>query len=87
VAEVLGTSPHYALDSGAVGIHALLRMLPPGGLRRFDPEHLLTGHGTPLHGPGVAGEIDSAYARSRRDIPRLLIKLPRMGRAAGQALR
>jgi hypothetical protein len=35
----------------------------------------------------VAREIDSAYSRSRRDIPKLLVKLPRMGRAAGQALR
>jgi hypothetical protein len=87
VAEVLGTSPHYTLDSGPVGIHAMLRMFPPGGLRQFQPEHLLTGHGAPLHGPGVAHEIDAAYARSRRDIPKLLVKLPRMGRAGAQALR
>lgn len=87
VAEVLGTSPHYTLDSGPVGVHALLRMLPPGGLRRFDPEHLLTGHGAPLHGPEVAGQIDAAYARSRRDLPKMAFKLARMGRAAGQALR
>jgi hypothetical protein len=87
VAEVLGTSPHYTLDSGAVGLHALLRALPPGRLRTFDAEHLLTGHGGPLHGPDTAREIDAAYARARRDIPKLLVKLPRMGRAAGQALR
>jgi hypothetical protein len=87
VAEVLGTSPHYTLDAGAVGIHAMLRLAPPGRLRRFDPEHLLPGHGAPVHGPDTAAEIDAAYARSRRDIPRLVLKLPRMGRAAGQALR
>jgi hypothetical protein len=87
VAEVLGTSPHYTLDSGAVGVHAMLRMAPPGRLRRFAPEHLLTGHGAPLHGPDTEAEIDAAYARSRRDIAKLLIKLPRMGRAAGQVLR
>jgi hypothetical protein len=87
VAEVLGTSPHYTLDSGAVGIHAMLRLVPPARLRRFDPEHLLPGHGAPVHGPDTAAEIDAAYARSRRDIPKLALKLPRMGRAAGQALR
>jgi hypothetical protein len=87
VAEVLGTSPHYALDSGPVGVHPLLRIAPPGGLRRPGAEHLLVGHGAPLHGPEVAAAIDGAYARSRRDIPRMLLKLPRMGRAAGQALR
>jgi hypothetical protein len=87
VAEVLGTSPHYTLDSGPVGIHALLRLAPPGRLRHRTPEHLLTGHGAPLHGPEVAAEIEAAYARSRHDIPKLAFKLARMGRAAGQALR
>jgi hypothetical protein len=87
VAEVLGTSPHYTLDSGAVGIHALLRLVPPGRFRHRDPEHLLTGHGAPLHGPRVGDAIEAAYARSRHDIPKLALKLPRMGRAAGQALR
>ena len=87
VAEVLGTSPHYTLDSGPVGIHALLRLAPPGRLRHFAPEHLLTGHGPPLHGPQVAEEIEAAYARSRHDIPKMAFKLARMGRAAGQALR
>jgi hypothetical protein len=87
VAEVLGTSPHYTLDSGAVGIHALLRLAPPDRFRHRDPEHLLTGHGAPLHGPGVSDEIEAAYARSRRDIPKMAFKLARMGRAAGQALR
>ena len=87
VAEVLGTSPHYTLDSGAVGIHALLRLVPPGSFRHRDPEHLLTGHGEPLHGPEVADEVEAAYARSRHDIPKMAFKLARMGRAAGQALR
>jgi hypothetical protein len=85
VAEVLGTSPHYTLDSGPVGIHALLRLAPPGRLRGYDAEHLLPGHGAPVHGPDTAQEIDAAYARSRRDVPKLLLKAPRMARAAKQA--
>lgn len=87
VAEVLGTSPLYTLDSGAVGMHVMLRLAPPGRLRRFDPEHLLPGHGAPVHGPQTAAEIDAAYARSRRDLPKLLLKLPSMGRAANQTWR
>jgi hypothetical protein len=87
VAEVLGTSPHYTLDSGAVGIHPLLRALPPAELRHPGAEHLLCGHGAPLHGPDTAAEIDAAYARSRRDLPKLLAKAPRMLRAANQAYR
>lgn len=87
VAEVLGTSPHYTLDSGAVGIHAMLRFAPPGALRGYDAEHLLPGHGPPLHGPDTAAEVEAAYARSRSDIPKLLLKVPRMARAAKQAAR
>jgi hypothetical protein len=87
VAEVLGTSPHYTLDSGPVGVHALLRLAPPGRLRGYAAEHLLTGHGAPLHGPDTAREIDAAYARSRRDVPKLLLKAPRLARAAKQAAR
>jgi hypothetical protein len=85
VAEVLGTSPHYTLESGAVGVHALLRLAPPGRLRGYAAEHLLPGHGAPIHGPDTAREIEEAYARSRRDVPKLLLKAPRMARAAKQA--
>jgi hypothetical protein len=87
VAEVLGTSPHYTLDAGALGIHPLLRAAPPGALRGHPAEHLLPGHGEPIHGAEVAADIGRAYARSRRDLPRMLLKLPRMGRAANQAWR
>ena len=82
VAEVLGTSAHYTLGAGAVGIHPLLRARPPGRLRSYPAEHLLVGHGAPLHGPGVADAIERAYARSRRDLPRMLVTLPRMVRVA-----
>ena len=87
VAEVLGTSAHYTLGAGEVGIHPLLRASPPGRLRSYPAEHLLVGHGAPLHGAGVADAIERAYARSRRDLPRMLLTLPRLGRAANQAAR
>jgi hypothetical protein len=87
VAEVLGTSAHYTLGAGPVGIHPVLRAAPPGRLRSYPAEHLLVGHGAPLHGPSVADAIERAYTRSRRDLPRMLLKLPRLGRAANQAAR
>jgi hypothetical protein len=87
VAEVLGTSPHYTLDTAAVGMHPLLRAVPPGALRGYQAAHLLPGHGAPVHGPDVTEAIERAYASSRRDLPRMLFKLPRMGRAANQAWR
>jgi hypothetical protein len=82
VAEVVGTSGMYALDGASAGIHPLLRLLPPGAPRRFTPEHLLVGHGPPVHGAAAADALEQAYARSRRDIPRLLMQLPALARAA-----
>ena len=58
------------------GIHPFVRALPPGSLRGYEPEHLLMGHGAPAHGPNAAEGLENAYARSRRDIPRVLAKLP-----------
>jgi hypothetical protein len=82
VAEAIGTSPYYALD-GPAGVHFLLRALPPRRLGRFAPEHLLVGHGQPVH-DDATGALHHALSNSRRDIPRLLAALPGLGRAARQ---
>ncbi len=80
VAEVVGTNSIANAGTGGVGMHPMLRPLPPGKLRGYEPEHLLTGHGPPVHGPEAATGLERAYARSRRDIPRMLINLPKAGR-------
>jgi hypothetical protein len=82
VAEVLGTAPAFALGPGAVGIHPMVRMTPPGGLRGLDPEVLLVGHGEPVSGPSVAGDVDRAIAHARRDAPKFVLKLPSLIRDA-----
>jgi hypothetical protein len=82
VAEALGTTPAFAVGDGPVGIHPMLRLLPPNGLKGFGPEHLLVGHGAPLHGPEVGAQVDRAIARSRHDVPKLMLKLPALIRAA-----
>jgi hypothetical protein len=86
VAEVVGSSTHYTLADGrAAGIHPLLRLLPPGSLRRYQPEHLLLGHGDPLHGPEATAALHDAYARSRSDLPRMLLAAPALlGAAKGR---
>ena len=38
-------------------------------LQPFLPEHLLVGHGAPLHGSEAAAALLDALDRSRRDIP------------------
>jgi hypothetical protein len=82
VAETIGTSPFYAVDGGPAGIHALVRLFPPGALRGYPAEHLLVGHGRPRHGAEAAAAIEYAYRHARRDIPRLLAAIPRWGLAA-----
>ncbi len=74
VAETLGSGRYFAVGSGALGMHPFLRLLPPGGLRRFAPAHVLPGHGPPVHGQPDA--VDLAYRSARRDLPKFVVKLP-----------
>jgi hypothetical protein len=76
VAEALGTNPAFAVAGGPVGVHPLLRLLPPNGLKGYDAQHLLVGHGPPVHGPTLGADIDRAIGRARHDIPKLVLKLP-----------
>jgi hypothetical protein len=80
VAEVVGSHSIANAGQGGVGVHFMLRALPPGKLRGLEPEHLYMGHGPPVHGPEAAQELERAYARSRRDIPRSLLNLPKASR-------
>jgi len=80
VAEAVGTPPMFALGTGPVGVHPGLRLTPPRVLAGYRPSHLLVGHGPPREGSQTADELAAALARSRRDIPRMLVKLPRMGK-------
>jgi hypothetical protein len=76
VAETLAANPMHTGGSRPVGIHLFLRAWPPASLRGYRPEHLLLGHGYSLHGPEAATALDTAYARARRDLPRVLWGLP-----------
>jgi hypothetical protein len=87
VAEAIGTSHVYRLGNGRAGVHPLLRALPPGALRHYQPEHLLVGHGAGVHGPLATAALEDAYDRSRKDLPRLALKVPAMAKAAVAARR
>ncbi|MDA0180710.1 hypothetical protein OJ997_10435 [Solirubrobacter phytolaccae] len=77
VAESIGTAPHLAVGPGPAGVHPLRRGFPPAGpLKALAPEHLLVGHGHPVHGPDATTALQEALHRSRRDIPTLVVKLP-----------
>jgi hypothetical protein len=78
VPEALGTAPVFTAGHGAVGLHPILRPLPPAALRGMHPEHLLVGHGPPVSGPDARGGVEWSYAHARRDIPRVAVALARM---------
>lgn len=81
VADALGTNSFNTGGKAPVGVHLLLRLTPPRKLGAYEPEHLLTGHGEGLHGPGTAAAVTRALAESRRRLPGVLVRLPLGGRA------
>src|SRR4051794_16022 len=81
VAEALGTVGVFTAGGhGTVGMHPILRPRPPAALREYRPEHLLVGHGPPVHGAEARAGVEWAYAHARSDIPRLLLSIPRLAR-------
>jgi hypothetical protein len=80
VAEVVGSNEYYTGGRAPVGMHPMLRALPPKGLRSYSPRHLLMGHGAGVHGAAATPALRQAHQRARRDIPRVLAKLPTLGR-------
>jgi hypothetical protein len=78
VSESVGTGHLYRLGPGPVGVHPMRRLFPPGALRTYQPEHLLVGHGAPVHGGDATAGLLDALARSRRDFPRIALRAPDM---------
>ncbi len=72
VAEVVGTVLPYTGGQAPVGMHIFLRATPPGRIRGRQPEHLLVGHGSGVHGPEAAPALEEAYERARGDLPVVL---------------
>ena len=81
VPEAVGTAPYFRSGDEPVGIHPMLRMVPPRRLADYDPAHLLTGHGTGMHGAGTADALRDAVHSSRRRLPGALVSIvrPRRG--------
>jgi hypothetical protein len=78
VPETLGTVDAFTAGHGAVGMHPVLRPVPPKALRGMRPEHLLVGHGPPVSGPDARDGVEWAYAHARSDIPRLFATIGRI---------
>jgi hypothetical protein len=84
VTEAVGTAAYYRAPGQPVGVNPVLRLLrPPAVVLRYEPEHLLVGHGAGLH-EGTAAALAEAVRRSRRDLPRVVPRLFAAARAAAR---
>jgi hypothetical protein len=81
VSEAVGTGPMFRSGDVPAGIHMFLRLRPPAVLKGYEPEHLLVGHGDGIHGPDAAAALRTAYARSLRDLPGTIARLPKLFRS------
>jgi hypothetical protein len=73
VPEALAGAEAMTAPGEDVGVHPMRRLLPPTSLRRYQPEHLLLGHGPALHGPAARAALDDALRGSRRRVPALVV--------------
>lgn len=71
--EAFGTVEYYCASGERVGVHPMLRLLPPRRLGRLDVDRLLCGHGEGI--PERADvAISTALEGSRRNAPGLYLK-------------
>ncbi len=72
-AEALGTAAYFTAPGERLGVHPLLRLYPPRGLRdlatSLSPDHVLVGHGEGVHGPEAAPALAEAVRGARRRGP------------------
>jgi hypothetical protein len=80
VAEAIGTNRFFTGGWRAAGVHLFLRLTPPKTLARFEPEHLIVGHGEGVHGAAASAALREALSHSRRDLLPTLAALPRASR-------
>lgn len=76
VAEAMGTATYYLASPGdVIGPHPCLRIAPPHTLMGYPAEHVLTGHGDPVHRLDAGALVDAAIATARRRTPRWALAL------------
>jgi hypothetical protein len=68
VAEALGTAQYYRAPHERLAVYPLLRLTPPRRLLRFEPEHVLVGHGAGVH-EDAGGAMREAVTKARSRAP------------------
>jgi hypothetical protein len=68
--DALGTARYFRAGDEPLAVHPLLRLRPPRALGRYEPEHVVCGHGAGVHGPDTPKALREALATARRRLPR-----------------
>jgi hypothetical protein len=78
VAEALGSLGYFRAPGEPFGVNPVLRLFPPRrSLAGLEPEHVLFGHGTGLHGSEAPEALHTALATARRRAPSALLSAVR----------
>lgn len=80
VPEAVGTNPYFTVGRGAVGVHPMLRMVPPRKLLAYAPHTLLVGHGRAVRGERATDAVRDAIADARRGLAGLIRTIPKLRR-------
>jgi hypothetical protein len=79
VADALGTLPYFRAAGEPIGVHPLLRVKPPKALARYEPRHILVGHGKGIHGEDAPEALRDALRTARRRLPKAWLGTVRSG--------
>ena len=78
--DALGTVGYFVARGELLGVHPLLRLVPPRALSRFAPRHVLCGHGAGVQGDEAAPALADALSTARRRLPAAVIPARRSTR-------
>ncbi len=85
VADALGTAGYFCAPGDRIGVHPLVRPLPPRSLRGLQPTRILCGHGPGVHDDAAAA-LAEALRTARRRLPAAFLGiLTRRGSSAARA--
>lgn len=76
VPEAVGTVAYYTAGEERLGVHPMLRLLPPRRLQGLAPERVLVGHGAGVMSSASAA-LEDALRGSRRRAPQLYAEAAR----------
>ncbi|MFC7045586.1 hypothetical protein ACFQH6_09375 [Halobacteriaceae archaeon GCM10025711] len=68
VGDALGNASYFTAGDERLGVHPMLRLLPPAALRGLAPDRILVGHGTGVLEDATPA-LDAALRNARRGLP------------------